>query len=73
MNGPGISVMPKSQGYCCINRPTGNLYEIVPVVVIHQCDSNHRSQNHEEKTQTKDRYKNVRHFRAFRDTVDKPD
>jgi hypothetical protein len=32
----------------------------VPIVPIHQCDSNHRSQNHEEKRETEDRYENVR-------------
>src|ERR1700730_1314154 len=32
----------------------------VPIVPIHQCDSNHRSKNHEEKRETEDRYEYVR-------------
>ena len=44
-----------------VYRTANELGKRVPIVPIHQCDSNHRSKNHQEKRETEERYENVRH------------
>jgi hypothetical protein len=52
MQDSGVPVTPEPESDRRVDCPAGDLGKQVPIVAIHQGDSDHRSQNYKEKPQT---------------------
>ena len=52
MQGSGVPVAAKPQSDRCVDRTASEFGKEVTIVTIHQCNSNHRSQDQEERPQT---------------------
>src|SRR5580698_10133573 len=62
MQGSSVPVTTEPQSDRRVNCTPGELSKKVAIVTIHQCNSNHRSQNQEKKPQTYHRYTDVCQF-----------